>query len=91
MHKACTTWGAFVATNHWLDEAVMRKVLSESRKYFELSAEEREKLHVRNGSIAWSGYMPKGGEKTQPAVKSALYVGSEHWWDHPRVQIIDSA
>ncbi|KAI8805137.1 2OG-Fe(II) oxygenase [Cladochytrium replicatum] len=87
LYKACTTWGAFVATNHGIDESIMNRVVNESRKFFELPEEEKEKLHIRNG-IAWRGYMPNGGEKTHGSTdnKEGLYVGPEHGPDHTRVK-----
>ncbi|KAJ7653822.1 hypothetical protein B0H17DRAFT_1214531 [Mycena rosella] len=52
-----------------------------------LRAPEPEKLalDVRNGGVAWRGYMPLGGEGTHGRVdrKEGIYFGPEHADDHP--------
>ncbi|KAL6067775.1 Iron oxidase [Balamuthia mandrillaris] len=88
MYDACSTWGAFYVTGHGVSTDLQAQLVHAAQRFFALPLEERMALHVKNGGLAWRGYMPMGGEGThgQVDVKDGLYLGPEHGLDHHRVK-----
>lgn len=87
LHTAASTWGFFLITGTEVSSQVQSSLLSVSQAFFDLPLDVKIDLDVRNGGVAWRGYMPLGGEHTHGHVdwKEGLYVGPEHGDDHPLV------
>jgi isopenicillin N synthase-like dioxygenase len=85
IYEACSTWGGFIVTGHDVPTAVQREAFVQAKAFFALPLEDKIKLHVRHGGLAWRGYMPLGGEQSRGRVdqKEGLYVGPEHGPEHP--------
>ncbi|KAF9731992.1 hypothetical protein PMIN03_000056 [Paraphaeosphaeria minitans] len=87
IHTAASTWGFFLITGTEVSPQIQSSLLSISQAFFHLPPEAKSAIDVRNGGVAWRGYMPLGGEHTHGHVdwKEGLYVGPEHADDHPLV------
>lgn len=87
IHEAASTWGFFILTGTTVSSQTQSSLLSTSQAFFNLAPNVKSSLDVRNGGVAWRGYMPIGGEHTHGQVdwKEGLYVGPEHENDHPLV------
>jgi isopenicillin N synthase-like dioxygenase len=87
IHAAASTWGFFLVTETQVSPQVQSSLLSTSQAFFDLPSDAKAALDVRNGGVAWRGYMPLGGEHTHGRVdwKEGLYVGPEHADDHPLI------
>ncbi|TDL23476.1 Clavaminate synthase-like protein [Rickenella mellea] len=85
LYDACTTWGFFQITGHNISPTVVSDLETYTKDFFALPLEEKLALHVRNGGVAWRGYMPFEGERTHGKLdaKEGLYVGPDHPSDHP--------
>eukprot|EP01084_Bolivina_argentea_P277530 473835_1 len=86
MYNACNI-GVFSITGHNVNNKLCNDLFKQSHDFFQLQAEEKLKIHVQKGGIAWRGYMPIGGEQTHGNIdlKEGLYLGPEHNSDHKRV------
>jgi isopenicillin N synthase-like dioxygenase len=84
---AFSTYGAFVAINNNVKSSLQNAALSAAESFFHLPVEEKEKMHVKNGGIAWRGWMPFGGEYTHGKLdqKEGLYLGPEHSESDPHM------
>jgi isopenicillin N synthase-like dioxygenase len=87
IHTAASTWGFFLITGTEVSPQIQSSLLSTSQDFFDLPSEAKVALDVRNGGVAWRGYMPLGGEHTHGSLdwKEGFYVGPEHADDHPLV------
>jgi isopenicillin N synthase-like dioxygenase len=85
IHVAASTWGFFLIKGTQVNPQVQSSMLSALKAFFDLPLEVKAALDVRNGGVAWRGYMPLGGEQTHGRLdwKEGLYVGTEHADDHP--------
>ncbi|RMZ95217.1 iron oxidase [Brachionus plicatilis] len=77
--QACREYGFFYITGHRVDKSLQAKLVELSRKFFALSLENKMKIKMLNGGIAWRGYFPCGEELTsgKPDVKEGIYFGEE--------------
>ena len=57
IHKACTTSGFFYITSHGVPTETCQAVLKLAERFFQLPAEKKDELHMRNSSIH-RGYEP---------------------------------
>jgi isopenicillin N synthase-like dioxygenase len=89
LHEAASTWGFVVITGTRVSHQIQSNVSSASQAFFNLPLETKLNFDVRNGGIAWRGYMPLGGEHTHGYVdwKEGLYFGIEQADDHPLVDM----
>ncbi|KAF2275358.1 Clavaminate synthase-like protein [Westerdykella ornata] len=87
IHAAASTWGFFVITGTQVSPQTQSSLLSASQAFFDLPLDVKKNLDVRQGGVAWRGYMPLGGEHTHGHMdfKEGLYIGPEHADDHPLV------
>lgn len=87
VYDAFSTWGAFVVVGSNISAVQQRNTLEQARSFFNLPLSEKEKLHVKNGGIAWRGWMPFGGENTHGKLdeKEGLYLGPEHLESDPHM------
>ncbi|KAJ7125189.1 hypothetical protein C8R44DRAFT_669312 [Mycena epipterygia] len=85
LYAAASTWGFFQLTHHPVPPALQSSLLTAAQTFFALPDAEKLALDVRNGGVAWRGYMPLGGEGTHGRVdrKEGVYFGPEHADDHP--------
>ncbi|KAJ7481203.1 hypothetical protein B0H11DRAFT_2157857 [Mycena galericulata] len=74
-------------TNHPVSPELQSDLLTAAQAFFALPEADKLALDVRNGGVAWRGYMPFGGEGTHGRVdrKEGVYFGPEHADDHPLV------
>ncbi|EFR04407.1 2OG-Fe(II) oxygenase [Nannizzia gypsea CBS 118893] len=80
IHSAFCTWGICVLTGTNSIPPELTKSLSTAlNKFFALSSQKKEALHLKNGGWAWRGYMPWGGEgsKGNTDQKEGFYGGPE--------------
>ncbi|KAL7563299.1 hypothetical protein ACA910_016659 [Epithemia clementina (nom. ined.)] len=87
IRDACSTWGAFVLTDHGIDDSLLTDVLQTGHLFFDLPRETKLKYNLQKHGSKWRGYMPFGGEcsckgKIQD-IKEGLYLGDEHDADDP--------
>jgi isopenicillin N synthase-like dioxygenase len=86
-YSACHTWGFFYVVGHNVPVELQKKLFACAKQFFALPLEQKQALSVRNGGLAWRGYMPIGGEGTHGRVdhKEGLYMGPEHPDTHPKI------
>lgn len=80
IHSAFNTWGIFVLTGtNSVPPTLTDSVRAALNKFFSLSPEKKEELHLQKGGWAWRGYMPWGGEGTKGNAdqKEGFYGGPE--------------
>jgi len=84
IYEACSTWGFFQITGHNVSVDIQNELVRCTKGFFVQEEKEKLALHVRNGGVAWRGYMPFGGEKThgRKDQKAGMYFGPEHPDDH---------
>jgi len=87
VYDAFSSCGAFLVVGSKISAQQQRDTLAAVRGFFNLPLSEKEKLHVKNGGIAWRGWMPFGGEYTHGKLdeKEGLYLGPEHLESDPRM------
>ena len=85
---ACRAHGFFYVTGHGVDEALCRRLESQSREFFALPDEQKAAVRMALGGRAWRGWFPLGGELTsgRPDWKEGLYLGAELPEGDPRVR-----
>eukprot|EP00897_Mesotaenium_endlicherianum_P001808 jgi/Mesen1/1655/ME000135S00656 len=87
LRKACTDVGFFYLVNHGVEMSLLQKVFNESRKFFELSVEEKLKVVQDKNN---RGYTPFLEEILDPArqskgdTKEGYYIGKEVPHGDPR-------
>jgi isopenicillin N synthase-like dioxygenase len=92
IHKASRETGFFYVRNHGIDQALITDQFSWTRRFFDLSIEEKCHIHMRN-SPTTMGYEPMGGQQSDsqditalkgpPDLKESFYCGTELPDDHP--------
>lgn len=60
---------------------MQESLVKSTHALFDLPLEDRLALHVKNGGVAWRGYMPHGGEGTHGRVdqKEGFYLGKQSY------------
>ncbi|CAG7732945.1 unnamed protein product [Allacma fusca] len=88
MHEACKNYGFFYITGHGIDPRLEENLENQSRQFFSLPLEEKQKISMQFGGRAWRGFFPLGDELTsgKPDMKEGIYLGAELSPDHPLVQ-----
>ena len=86
--QACRTYGFFRIKGHGIPNDLQARLDAESRKFFNLSEEDKKKISMDKGGSAWRGWFPVGGELTsgRPDRKEGLYCGEELSDEHPKVK-----
>ncbi|PVF92536.1 Clavaminate synthase-like protein [Serendipita vermifera] len=61
-----------------------KQIFQSADDFFALPEEKKLALHVKDGGVAWRGFMPRGGEATHGFMdhKEGLYFGTEHQENH---------
>ncbi|KAJ7668738.1 2OG-Fe(II) oxygenase [Mycena polygramma] len=87
LYAAASTWGFFQLINPPVSSELQANLLKAAETFFALPEADKLALDVRDGGVAWRGYMPLGGEGTHGRVdhKEGIYFGPEHADDHPLV------
>lgn len=87
LHHACRTFGFFYIAEHGVPPDLLVRLETESRRFFAYPEQEKLRIRMSNGGLAWRGYFPVGAELTseRPDQKEGLYFGAELPPDHPRV------
>ena len=88
IHEACRTTGFFSITEYPMREGLEAELDAAARTFFKLPLEEKMRIKMENGGIAWRGYFPVGGELTsgKPDIKEGIYFGEELDGKDSRVQ-----
>ena len=88
IRSACTNHGFFYVSGHGVAVALQEEIAAKSRLFFELPENEKLKIAMENGGIAWRGFFPVNAELTsgKPDRKEGLYFGQELPYDHPGVK-----
>lgn len=86
---ACSTWGAFIATDHSISPALLTNVLDLGHQFFNLPLQTKQKYNLQKHGAKWRGYMPLYGERSVHGTisdqKEGLYLGENHSPTHERV------
>lgn len=79
-------FGAAHFIGHGISQIVQTELLQSTQEFFSQPEEAKLALHVKNGGVAWRGYLPYGGEGTHGSVdqKEGIYFGPEHPDSHPQ-------
>ena len=85
LYAAFSTWGFCLLKGHGITSELRSALYQTAGDFFTLPLEKKLELHVKNGGVAWRGYMPRGGEATHGHMdhKEGIYFGPEHPDDHP--------
>ncbi|KFZ16905.1 hypothetical protein V502_04834 [Pseudogymnoascus sp. VKM F-4520 (FW-2644)] len=77
---AFRTWGIFILTGTTpIPPELTNSLCATLDKFFLLPDQKKDLLHLKNGGLAWRGYMPWGGEGTKGSTdqKEGFYGGPE--------------
>ncbi|NLA37741.1 MAG: isopenicillin N synthase family oxygenase, partial [Actinobacteria bacterium] len=76
---ACRAHGFFVVINHGVEQALLEQLDAVSREFFALADDEKARISMERGGIAWRGWFPLGGELTSGVAdhKEGIYFGTE--------------
>jgi isopenicillin N synthase-like dioxygenase len=87
LDRACRSIGFFGIIGHGLDPALLRRLDTAARSFFELPEATKAAIAMPLAGPAWRGWFPIEGELTSgvPDRKEGIYFGIEHPGDHPRV------
>ncbi len=90
---AAGEFGFFYAAGHGIGAGVLSDLLDASRTFFALPEDEKARISMDKGGIAWRGWFPVAGELTSgiPDLKEGLYLGEELGPDDPRVKGLPAA
>ena len=85
---ACCQHGFFYVQGHGVSLELQERLTDLSREFFAQPAEEKYKIRMELGGLAWRGYFGMGHELTSghPDQKEGIYFGSELPDDDSRVQ-----
>lgn len=85
---AAQEFGFFYASGHGIGAGLLSDLLDASRAFFALPEDEKARIAMDRGGIAWRGWFPVASELTSgiPDLKEGLYLGEELGPDDPRVQ-----
>ena len=88
MKQACEDKGFFYIADHGVSKNLQHEVFEQSRQFFDLPTDEKEKIHKKN-SIANCGYEPLKNQTLEagtPAdLKEGFYAGREYALDSKEV------
>ena len=86
--EACTTHGFFYVSGHGVSAQLISELERVSHQFFAQAEEEKMKISMSKGGIAWRGYFPVEGELTsgKPDLKEGIYFGTELEPENKRVQ-----
>jgi len=86
--RACRESGFFYIIGHGVDDRLQTRLEDLSRRFFDQDLDAKLDIRMENGSRAWRGYFPVGGELTsgKPDLKEGLYFGAELTDAHPLVR-----
>lgn len=88
MKQACEDKGFFYIADHGVSKNLQHEVFEQSRQFFDLPKDEKEKIHKKN-SIANRGYEPLKNQTLEagtPAdLKEGFYAGREYALDSKEV------
>lgn len=88
MKQACEDKGFFYIADHGVSKNLQHEVFEQSRQFFDLPIDEKEKIHKKN-SIANRGYEPLKNQTLEagtPAdLKEGFYAGREYALDSKEV------
>lgn len=88
MKQACEDKGFFYIADHGVSKNLQHEVFEQSRQFFDLPTDEKEKIHKKN-SIANRGYEPLKNQTLEagtPAdLKEGFYAGREYALDSKEV------
>jgi isopenicillin N synthase-like dioxygenase len=72
-------FGFFYLVGHGVDLELIDQLEALARMFFAQDLEEKMRIHMSLGGLAWRGYFPVGGELTsgKPDLKEGIYFGSE--------------
>ena len=88
VHKAARETGFFYIRNHGIPEQRMQQHLDLARRFFELPAQEKNKVHISK-SPCNRGYEPAAtqtlDEGSPPDLKEGFLIGNDLAEDHPYV------
>lgn len=84
IYDAFHSWGFFQIVGHNVSVPLQNSLRACATEFFDLPDSEKLSIHVKNGGVAWRGYMPLGGEGTHGRIdhKEGVYCGPEHPDDH---------
>jgi isopenicillin N synthase-like dioxygenase len=84
---ACEDDGFFYVVGHGVTPAILQRLDTEARAFFELPLAGKQSIAMARGGPAWRGWFPLGGELTsgRPDNKEGLYLGEELPASDPRV------
>jgi isopenicillin N synthase-like dioxygenase len=84
LYHTFSTWGFCLLKNHNVPTQLQHDIYASMKSFYDLPLDEKLKLHVKKGGVAWRGYMPRGGERTHGSTdhKEGMYFGPEHAETH---------
>jgi isopenicillin N synthase-like dioxygenase len=85
--RACREVGFFSVVGHGVDDRLAARLDALARDFFARPDDEKAKIAMSRGGLAWRGWFPVGGELTSgvPDSKEGVYFGAELSDDDPRV------
>jgi isopenicillin N synthase-like dioxygenase len=88
IYRAFRTVGFMYIKDHGIPEGLQTDLDTSARDFFRLSVEEKERISMSRGGLAWRGFFPVGGELTsgKPDIKEGVYFGQERSGQDRRVQ-----
>ncbi|KFZ24930.1 hypothetical protein V502_00607 [Pseudogymnoascus sp. VKM F-4520 (FW-2644)] len=76
IHSAFRTWGIFILTGTApIPPELTNSLCVTLDKFFLLPDHKKDLLHLKNGGLAWRGYMPWGGEGTKGSTDQKEELG----------------
>ncbi len=60
LREICKRIGFFYIQNHKVPLELQEKLIEDTRKFFSLPEEEKNKIHMKKGGRAWRGYSKLG-------------------------------
>lgn len=85
--QACRDCGFFYVANHGVSLDLQVKLEKLSQDFFKLPHDEKMKISMSKGGLAWRGFFPVGEELTsgKPDIKEGIYFGQELGSSHAAV------
>ena len=76
---ACRRIGFFCIAGHGVDPSLSTALDGAARAFFALPDDEKARIAMAHGGLAWRGWFPLGGELTSgvPDAKEGVYFGAE--------------
>ena len=84
LYHAFSEWGFCLIEGHGILPQLRQSIFRAADQFFMLPDKTKLQLHVKNGGVAWRGFMPRGGEATHGYTdhKEGMYFGPEHEESH---------